>query len=321
MRRKMAGEATGEARMEWKEESRGAEGRKGWWWVRRKEKTRKGGGDFDCLLLLVSFGFGWRPSAASQRDGPVVQMDFDVSSASSLITSWAPVPRRRRRLRGGLPPPPLGGRQPRRVHGPGRLLLLHAPLRVLLQHHARLAASPSGDFLLAADDKGRALYANLRRRAVLHRVSFKGAPSAISFSPDGELIAVAVGKVVQIWRSPAFRREFFPFHLLRTFPGFAAGVTAFDWSPDSAFLLASCKDLTARILPVKKGLGGKPFLFLGHRAALVGAFFATDKKTGSVNGAYTISKDGAIFTWNLVQGNDASPPPSPGTPEAGVGAE
>ncbi|GJM92166.1 hypothetical protein PR202_ga08601 [Eleusine coracana subsp. coracana] len=179
----------------------------------------------------------------------------------------------------------------------------------------RLAASPSGDFLLAADDKGRALYANLRRRAVLHRVSFKGAPSAISFSPDGELIAVAVGKVVQIWRSPAFRREFFPFHLLRTFPGFAAGVTAFDWSPDSAFLLASCKDLTARILPVKKGLGGKPFLFLGHRAALVGAFFATDNKTGSVNGAYTISKDGAIFTWNLVQGNDASPPPSPGTPE------
>jgi periodic tryptophan protein 2 len=68
-------------------------------------------------------------------------------------------------------------------------------------------------------------------------------------------------------------------------------------------------------LPVKKGLGGKPFLFLGHRAALVGAFFATDKKTGSVSRVYTISKDGALFTWNLVEGNDASPALSPGTPE------
>jgi hypothetical protein len=42
------------------------------------------------------------------------------------------------------------------------------------------------------------LYANLRRRAVFHRVSFKGAPEAIRFSLDGKLIAVAVGKVVQI---------------------------------------------------------------------------------------------------------------------------
>jgi periodic tryptophan protein 2 len=185
----------------------------------------------------------------------------------------------------------------------------------------RLAVSPSGDFLLAADENGRALYANLRRRAVLHRVSFKGAPSAIRFSPDGQLIAVAVGKVVQIWRSPGFRKEFFPFHLLRTFPGFTAGVTSFDWSPDSAFLLASCKDLTARILPVKNGLGGKPFLFLGHRAAVVGSFFATDKKTDKVKGVYTVSKDGAIFTWNLIEGNednDTSPPPSPGTPEQQV---
>uniref|UniRef100_A0A0E0A1P8 Small-subunit processome Utp12 domain-containing protein n=1 Tax=Oryza glumipatula TaxID=40148 RepID=A0A0E0A1P8_9ORYZ len=179
----------------------------------------------------------------------------------------------------------------------------------------RLAVSPSGDFLLSVDDAGRALYANLGRRAVLHRIAFKSAPSAVRFSPDGNLIAVAVGKLVQIWRSPAFRKEFFPFHLLRTFPGFAAGVTAFDWSPDSSFLLASCKDLTARLLPVKKGLGGKPFLFVGHRAAVVGAFFATDKKTGRVTGAYTISKDGAIFTWNLVEGSDDSPPPSPGTPE------
>jgi periodic tryptophan protein 2 len=84
------------------------------------------------------------------------------------------------------------------------------------------------------------------------------------------------------------------------------------------FLLASYKDLTARLLPIKKGLGGKPFLFLCHHAAIVGAFFATDKKTGRVKVVYTVSKDGAIFTWNLVEGNeenDTSPLPSLGTPE------
>jgi hypothetical protein len=42
------------------------------------------------------------------------------------------------------------------------------------------------------------LYANLHRRAFLHRVSFKAAPEAIRFSLDGKLIVVAVGKVVQI---------------------------------------------------------------------------------------------------------------------------
>jgi periodic tryptophan protein 2 len=74
-------------------------------------------------------------------------------------------------------------------------------------------------------------------------------------------------------------------------------------------------------LPVKNVLGGKPFLFLGHRAAVVGSFFATDKKTDKVKGVYTVSKDGAIFTWNLIEGNednDTSPPPSPGTPEQQV---
>jgi periodic tryptophan protein 2 len=58
----------------------------------------------------------------------------------------------------------------------------------------RLVASSSGDFLLAVDDNGHALYANLRRRAVLHRVSFKGAPSAIHFILDGQLIVVAIGR-------------------------------------------------------------------------------------------------------------------------------
>ncbi|MCH89221.1 periodic tryptophan protein 2-like, partial [Trifolium medium] len=112
---------------------------------------------------------------------------------------------------------------------------------------SRIAVSPDGTFLLAIDDNNRCLFINLRRRALLHRITFKHRVGAVKFSPDGGLIAVGAGKLVQIWRSPAFRREFFPFELVRTFADFHAKITAFDWSPDSNYLLVASKDLTARI--------------------------------------------------------------------------
>ncbi|KAK1264557.1 hypothetical protein QJS04_geneDACA015656 [Acorus gramineus] len=140
---------------------------------------------------------------------------------------------------------------------------------------SRIAASPSGDLLLSVDETGRALLANLRRRAVLHRITFKEPVSAVRFSPDGALIAVGVGRLLQVWRCPGFKRELFPFELLKTYAGCGGAVTAIDWSPDSGYVLAGSKDLTARMV-------------------------------------YTISRDGAIFTWN-------DDPPSPGTPESKEG--
>jgi periodic tryptophan protein 2 len=101
------------------------------------------------------------------------------------------------------------------------------------------------------------------------------------------------------------RKEFFPFHLERTFPDFSATVTSFDWSPDSNYLLAGSKDLTMRILSLKgRQSENKPFLFLGHREPVVGAFFAVDKKNGTTNRAYSVSRDGVIFTWDLVENMD-----------------
>ncbi|KAJ6826880.1 periodic tryptophan protein 2-like protein [Iris pallida] len=179
---------------------------------------------------------------------------------------------------------------------------------------SRLAASPDSTFLLAVDDAGRASFVNLRRRAVLHRITFKSPATAVSFSPDGALIAVGVGKLIQIWRSPGFKKEFFSFELERTLPDCSAAVTSFDWTPDSEFLLASSKDLSVRLFPVKRlKRSTKPFIFVGHREPVVGAFFSTEKKTNRVFRVYSISRDGAIFTWNLAD----DPPPSPGTPEQG----
>ncbi|XP_076921668.1 periodic tryptophan protein 2 [Bidens hawaiensis] len=200
---------------------------------------------------------------------------------------------------------------------------------------SKLAASPDGVFLLAVDDNSRALFINLRRRAVLHRINFKNPVGYIQFSPNGLLIAVAVGKLVQIWRSPGFKKEFFAFELVKTFANCNDKVTALDWSPDSEYLLAGSKDLTVRLFCLKKVSGGnklnkpdkldKPFMFLGHRDVIVGAFFGVEKKTKEVSRVYTLSRDGAIFGWsyNGYNGNEENldEPESPGTPEQGMEME
>ncbi|XP_061344011.1 periodic tryptophan protein 2 isoform X2 [Gastrolobium bilobum] len=156
---------------------------------------------------------------------------------------------------------------------------------------SRIAVSPDGTFLLTVDDRNRCLFVNIRRRVVLHRISFKHHVGAVKFSPDGALIAVAAGKLVQIWRSPGFRREFFPFELVRTFADFHSKISSFDWSPDSTYLIVGSKDLTARILVCK---------------------------------AYTVTKDCYLFSWGFTSDNDnagmqvedeGSEPPSPGTPD------
>ena len=118
--------------------------------------------------------------------------------------------------------------------------------------------------------------------------------------------------------------------MVRTFADCDAKVTALDWSPDSNYVLAGSKDLTVRLFCLKKfdkelAALNKPFLFLGHRDSVVGAFFGVDNKTNRVCKAYTVTRDCYIFSWgysgNEVKfeelGGEGSEPPSPGTPEKG----
>ncbi|KAK7311851.1 hypothetical protein RJT34_10268 [Clitoria ternatea] len=186
---------------------------------------------------------------------------------------------------------------------------------------SRIAVSPDGTFLLAVDDRNRCLFINLRRRTLLHRITFKHRVAAVKFSPDGALIAVAAGKFVQLWKSPAFSTDYFAFQLDRTFADFSAKITTFDWSPDSKYLIVGSKDLTAKILCTKKpknGVRHRPFMFLGHKDSVVGAFFGVDSKTNRVLKAYTIARNCYLFSWGFTCDNDSSDedsePPSPGTP-------
>ena len=61
-----------------------------------------------------------------------------------------------------------------------------------------LCLSPDGGLLLAIDVDGRSLLINKRRRVLLHHFSFKGPVNVARFSPDGQYIACAVGKILQV---------------------------------------------------------------------------------------------------------------------------
>ncbi|CAI0450777.1 unnamed protein product [Linum tenue] len=191
----------------------------------------------------------------------------------------------------------------------------------------RLAASPDGTFLLTVDENNRAQFVNIPARVSLHRIHFKhGAVHAVQFSPDGKYIAVATGKLVEIWLSPGFKKEPFAFHLVRTLADCEATVTALEWSLDSKYLLVGSKDLTARLFLVERlseGVTNKPYLFLGHRDTVVGCFFKYSRNSTTPNQAYTVTRDGYIFSWGYGGSDGAGDvdklqhdePLSPGTPE------
>lgn len=165
---------------------------------------------------------------------------------------------------------------------------------------SRIAVSPNGALLLSVDEDGRSLLINLRRRVVLHHFSFKGPVSAVQFSPDGTLIAAAVGKLLQIWRTPGFKLEFAPFQLVRTFASCHDTITSLDWSPDSQWVIAGSKDLIARLFCIHRLDHYNPVVLMGHRDVIHGVYFQVESngvEQGNVIGAYTLSRDGAMFSW------------------------
>ncbi|GAX86630.1 hypothetical protein CEUSTIGMA_g14038.t1, partial [Chlamydomonas eustigma] len=144
------------------------------------------------------------------------------------------------------------------------------------------------------------------RGALLHHFSFKGPVSVARFSPDGLYLAVGVGRLVQVWRTPSFEKQMSPMQLHRTYGQCHADVLDLDWSPDSKFIAVASKDIVARVFSLSPYKGYEAPVLAGHRDGIVAVFFSSEamRKVAQVEGKglpllYTVSKDGALFSWHF----------------------
>lgn len=181
-----------------------------------------------------------------------------------------------------------------------------------------LCLSPDGLLLLAIDVEGKALLINRKRQVLLHHFSFKGPVATAKFSPDGQFIACAVQRLVQVWRTPGFQKSVAPMQLHRTYGQCHADITALDWSEDSQWVAAVSKDLSARVFSLNPIPDYVPPTLTGHRTTPVGVFWAGRRVAATADLAgedapalLTVGKDGAVFYWMY----DPAPPDTHPTPQ------
>lgn len=113
--------------------------------------------------------------------------------------------------------------------------------------------------------------------------------------------------LAQVWKTPSKQKMVSPMQLLRTYGGCADEVTALDWSPDSLWLAAASKDITARVFSLHPVPGYIVPTLTGHRAGLVAVFFASlqTRAAAALDGdavpaIYTLSSDGALHAYSFL---------------------
>lgn len=180
---------------------------------------------------------------------------------------------------------------------------------------ARAALHSKGQLLLTVDEQGHVILSHFARRIVLYRFSLKGHVSALVFSPCGRYFAAALGRKIQVWKTPSTPGsaesaddveggglDFAPFVRHREYVGHHDEVQNIEWSSDSRFFLSASKDLTARIWSLDPEEHFTPTTLAGHRTTVHAAWFSADQET-----IYTISKDGALFLWQYRPPPDTDP--------------
>lgn len=84
-----------------------------------------------------------------------------------------------------------------------------------------MALNKQNTLLISIDEDGRAILLNFVSRVVLHHFNFKSEVNAVAFSPCGKYLAVAIGRFIQVWKTPDFTedRQFAPFVRHRIYLG------------------------------------------------------------------------------------------------------
>eukprot|EP00166_Cyanidium_caldarium_P001541 ctg_1779.g511 len=140
----------------------------------------------------------------------------------------------------------------------------------------------------------------------------RGRVRAVAFSPvpvvgdeaDRYWLAAAVGRTVQIWRTPSVHHiypEYAPFMRDKVLTGHADDVTCVAWSPSGRRLLSGSRDRSVRLFTVVHGTHEMATVIRGHRERVVLVAFG-----GCDEEALSVSRDGTVAIWNVEYPEDAA---------------
>jgi len=132
----------------------------------------------------------------------------------------------------------------------------------------------------------------------------------MEFSPDSKFIAIACGRHIHVWHSPALITQYRPMKLHRTYTKHTDDVTHIEWTSDSQYFASASKDMSVRIFSLHPQPGFVPLTLAAHKAPLVACFFLSDAAAEEGKGKqhqtilpriYTVAKDGSVYMWEYDQ--------------------
>lgn len=149
-----------------------------------------------------------------------------------------------------------------------------------------LAMSSDGMFLAAPDAHDTIRLESLTRKRSYWLAGHHAAVTALSFSPDGHLLASAsADQTVRVWNTAGGV-------LLATFIGHGAAVTALSFSPDGRLLASASADQTVRLWDTTSGTLCS--ILQGHTHPVVGIMFVPDGTR-----LISIDTNRVVLSWNL----------------------
>lgn len=130
-----------------------------------------------------------------------------------------------------------------------------------------ICVNPAGTLLFVVDEGGRGLLVSLLSHATLSFLKFSDPITAKpQFSPDGIVLALAVGRSLEIWRVPDFAsqdRQFAPWQLVKRIVQHQAPIVNLNWSADEIpcgnvkknfigrWICTASEDMTCRVFKME----------------------------------------------------------------------
>lgn len=160
-------------------------------------------------------------------------------------------------------------------------------------NYQSLSLSPDGSLLLAVNENGEAQLISMVSCTVIHNHKFQHAAQCVAFSPDGAHFAVAMHNLVFIFKAPGeITGEYNPFVLERHYLGGFDDVTCLDWSTDSRFLIAGCRDNSSKVIAINYMKNFRTYILGGHTDSMVACYFESNSLHCN-----TISRNGQLCLW------------------------